>query len=53
MARHHVLCFDAAAFARLWADVASFLLAEALPGARVLHEEDAGQVRTEQDLPRD
>jgi hypothetical protein len=44
--------FDTAAFARLWSDVASFLLAEALPAVRVPHEADAGQVRTEQDLPK-
>ncbi|MEO8183096.1 MAG: triacylglycerol lipase [Deltaproteobacteria bacterium] len=45
--------FDSAAFARLWSDVASFLLGEALPAGQVPHEPDAGQVRTEHDLPKD
>lgn len=39
--------FDTAAFARLWSDVASFLLA----GAAAPAETDTGTVRTEQDLP--
>lgn len=44
--------FDAAAFERLWSDVASFILAEAEPRATP-PQRPAGKERTDQDMPVD